>query len=178
LGCVWLEGSREQDQLVRQFLYKNLIIGTNSFDAIRHGLELETQNGDVKLISGLKATTDPNECISDGKKLADLALVMVKSTHTRDAATNAKILLGDEKGFALTLQNGLGNREILVDALGEHRVLQGVTNHGAMAVEPGRVKHTGVGPTLLASAAAEPITAHLIEASAACTFSRLLRMHL
>jgi 2-dehydropantoate 2-reductase len=89
----------------------------------------------------LNATTQPNE-VGD----VDLAIVFVKSMHTGDAAKTAKELLLPD-GIALTLQNGLGNAEILAQHLGPHRVMAGTTSHGATLVGPGHIRHAGSGPT-------------------------------
>ena len=52
-------------------------------------------------------------------------------------------------GLALTLQNGLGNVEILRQALGIERVALGVTTAGATLLGPGRVRPAGTGPVTL-----------------------------
>jgi len=80
---------------------------------------------------------------------ADLALIFVKSHQTRWAADIARQVLSPS-GIAVTLQNGLGNREIIAQALTDERTVQGVTAHGATLVGPGRVRHAGQGPTHLA----------------------------
>jgi 2-dehydropantoate 2-reductase len=49
----------------------------------------------------------------------------------------------------LTLQNGLGNLEILQQTLGAERVIGGVTSQGAALVGPGQVHHAGDGPTVI-----------------------------
>lgn len=78
----------------------------------------------------------------------DLALVLVKSYQTARAAQQAVGLLAPQ-GLALTLQNGLGNAEVLAASLGASRVALGVTAQGAMLLGPGRVYHAGAGPTYL-----------------------------
>ncbi len=78
-----------------------------------------------------------------------LALVMVKSYQTaRTAFELAPIMAAD--GFAVTLQNGLGNFELLEAALGRGRVAQGVTAQAATMLGPGRVRHAGNGLTTIA----------------------------
>lgn len=72
------------------------------------------------------------------------ALVLVKSWQTARAAEQLAICLAPG-GLALTLQNGVGNREILVQALGSARVAVGVTSTGANLLSPGRVQAAGVG---------------------------------
>jgi 2-dehydropantoate 2-reductase len=75
---------------------------------------------------------------------ARLALVLVKSWQTERAASQLSQVLHPQ-GVALTLQNGLGNREILASHLGEERVAQGVTTYGATLVAPGQVRPGGEG---------------------------------
>lgn len=75
---------------------------------------------------------------------ARYALVLVKAWQTeRTARALAKCLA--PQGVAVTLQNGLGNREQLVAALGEPRVVLGVTTLGATLLEPGVVRLGGEG---------------------------------
>jgi len=52
----------------------------------------------------------------------------------------------------LTLQNGVGNLEILQDVFGKERVLGGVTAEGATVLGPGRIRHAGEGDTLIGPA--------------------------
>lgn len=77
-----------------------------------------------------------------------LALVLEKSWQTRSAAEMLSRCL-DTHGIALTLQNGLGNQELIAAVLGAHRTLCGSTTFGAQLVEPGRVRSTGTGEILL-----------------------------
>ena len=74
----------------------------------------------------------------------DLALVLVKSWQTERAAHQLKHCLAPE-GLAITLQNGLGNGEMLASVLGAGRVVQGVTTTGAALVAPGMVRAGGEG---------------------------------
>ena len=72
------------------------------------------------------------------------ALVLVKSWQTERAARwLSAALLPD--GVALTLQNGLGNDEVLAAALGAERVAVGVTTTGASVAAPGVVRPGGEG---------------------------------
>lgn len=77
---------------------------------------------------------------------SDLCLVFVKSAHTAQAALSAARCL-NENGLALTLQNGLGNADILAGQV--NRVLAGYTSMAALLLEPGVVRHTGKGATAL-----------------------------
>jgi 2-dehydropantoate 2-reductase len=72
------------------------------------------------------------------------AIVLVKSWQTERAAGQLKQCLAPD-GLAVTLQNGLGNYEILEEALGRERVALGSTTTGATLLGPGLVKAAGEG---------------------------------
>ena len=76
------------------------------------------------------------------------ALVLVKSWQTGRAADQLSQVL-NTSGVALTLQNGLGNLEVLRDKLGEERTALGVTTTGATLLGPGKVKEGGEGAITL-----------------------------
>ncbi|MCI5128022.1 MAG: 2-dehydropantoate 2-reductase [Candidatus Electrothrix sp. AUS3] len=96
-----------------------------------------------KRIIRVQATVDPAEITG-----TELAVLFVKHAQTAEAARSAASLLGST-GYALTLQNGMGNAEILADILGKDRVLCGTTAQGAMVLKPGKVQHSGNGETVL-----------------------------
>ncbi|MEF8880913.1 MAG: ketopantoate reductase family protein [Halapricum sp.] len=75
----------------------------------------------------------------------DLALVTVKSYDTGEAA---EALATADPDVTLSLQNGLGNEEVLAATL-EGTVLAGTCTYGARLVEPGVVQCTGVGTVTL-----------------------------
>jgi 2-dehydropantoate 2-reductase len=77
---------------------------------------------------------------------ADFAIVFTDANATADAARTAAQVLKPE-GFALTLQNGIGNVEALTAALGEPRVVAGVTMNSGALPEPGRAAYTNAGVT-------------------------------
>jgi 2-dehydropantoate 2-reductase len=116
------------------------------FGAWVQGIQALKQNG-VRLIDKqgteraypVWATTNLKDC-----RNAHYALVLVKSWQTaRTAKQLAECLTAD--GLALTLQNGMGNRELLAQALGARRVTFGVTTAGATLLGPGIVQQGGEG---------------------------------
>lgn len=82
----------------------------------------------------------------------DVVLVLVKAHQTARAAERARAML-HARTLVVTLQNGLGNREVLAQALGAQRVTQGVTMLGATLLGPGQVRHAGQGMTCFATGA-------------------------
>ncbi|ELY59165.1 2-dehydropantoate 2-reductase [Natronococcus amylolyticus DSM 10524] len=106
-------------------------------DAVREReLALE---GELEAIVEPQATTDGTELA------ADLAVVTVKSYDTRRAA---ETLATGAFDAVLSLQNGMGNEELLAETLGEP-VLAGTASYGAVLREPGIVECTGVGEIVL-----------------------------
>lgn len=72
------------------------------------------------------------------------ALVLVKAWQTERVAAQLKKCLAQD-GLAVTLQNGLGNREMLAQSLGSGRVALGTTTTGATLLGPGLVRAGGEG---------------------------------
>lgn len=106
------------------------------------GLAME-ENGKVIYFQDLKATSDAalaGPC--------DLAVVFVKSTLTKAAVKENKAVFGPDT-VALTLQNGLGNIDLIRDEIGENNIIAGTTAHGATMLGPGMMKHAGSGKTII-----------------------------
>ncbi|MEM1163327.1 MAG: ketopantoate reductase family protein [Pseudomonadota bacterium] len=106
------------------------------------------------------ARTEPDEA-----EAFDLAIVMVP-TYERDAAarTAAHVLKAD--GAAVSLQNGLGNAEVLIQALGRERVFMGSSRASADRPAPGQPRITKLDPLTLGefSGVPRPRTRWLAEA--------------
>ncbi len=108
-------------------------------EAIReHGVRLVEVDGQEETIP-VQATDDPHACAG-----ARLAIVLVKSWQTDRAAQQLDACLSRD-GLALTLQNGLGNYEVLAEFLGSQRAAVGTTTFGATLMGPGRVRAVGKG---------------------------------
>ena len=87
----------------------------------------------------VQVTNDPREC-----RGMHHALVLVKAWQTEYVAEQLRECIIEE-GLAITLQNGLGNRETLARKLGSNRVALGVTTTGATLLGPGFVREGGEG---------------------------------
>jgi len=103
------------------------------------GIELDDK---IRLVS-VNATTDKRQI---GK--TDLAIIFVKSTQTGDAAKTASELMGNNS-FVLTLQNGMGNADVIGEVIDPGRIIVGTTSHGATMLGPGSIRHAGTGPTVI-----------------------------
>ena len=112
-------------------------------DAINErGLMME-ENGQFVQYDRVKGVMDANQAGP-----CDLAIVFVKSTLTSMAVKSNKAVFGPET-VALTLQNGLGNIDLIRDEIGDTNVIAGTTAHGATMLEPGKMRHAGSGKTII-----------------------------
>jgi 2-dehydropantoate 2-reductase len=105
------------------------------------GLTFE-EKGKLQIIP-MNATSDVT---SVGK--ADLVIFFVKTYHTEKAVSDALVLEKEETIF-LTLQNGLGNEEVICKKIDRKKVMLGITGHGATLLKPGHIRHAGWGKTFI-----------------------------
>lgn len=108
-----------------------------------NGIHLERDREHIRV--PVQATTDPQTVSA-----VDYALIAVKGHQTDRAARWANQIL-KSNGVAVTLQNGIGNYEIVAQHVGENRAGMGVTMLGATLLGPGHVRHAGSGLTTLAA---------------------------
>ena len=79
---------------------------------------------------------------------SQLTIVFVKSMDTRKAAETARTVTSPD-GWVATLQNGMGNADILAEMCDTQGVIAGTTAHGATLLGPGHIRHAGIGPTII-----------------------------
>ena len=88
---------------------------------------------------------------------ARAVLVWVKSYDTLSVARHLAPLV-DHRTHLVSLQNGLGNLEVLAEHAGVSRVLGGTTAQGATLLAPGHVRHAGSGLTQIGWHHSQPPT--------------------
>lgn len=106
----------------------------------RQGLTIEGMEGSFQV--RVLTTLNPQDLSK-----ADLIINCVKAYDTRTVAQILKTL--DPGPFFLTLQNGVGNVEILGEYLAQEKILAGITSHGATDLGAGHVRHAGQGDTFI-----------------------------
>lgn len=106
------------------------------------GLYVEEEGKELQY-TGLRASTDANEI-----GVAELVIIFVKSTITAQAVRANMAVFGPDT-VALTLQNGVGNIELIGKEIGMEKVIAGTTAHGATMLSPGHIRHAGVGKTII-----------------------------
>ncbi|HUY00605.1 MAG TPA: 2-dehydropantoate 2-reductase [Candidatus Deferrimicrobium sp.] len=91
----------------------------------------------------VKTTTKPSDL-----EAPDLIILTVKAYDTKRAVMDVKSLFSASTYF-MCLQNGLGTEDVAASILGEAHIIRGTTSDGALFEEPGKVRHTGQGNTVL-----------------------------
>jgi 2-dehydropantoate 2-reductase len=112
------------------------------------GIRVET-SGDHFTVN-VSATADPTAVPAPR-----FIFIFVKAYDTAAAAEAAAVFAAAETRI-VTLQNGLGNVETLAGRFGAERVIAGTTAQGATALGPGRIRHAGVGVTIVGPATGLP----------------------
>ena len=119
-------------------------------DAINtHGLRIDRRDGPTETFD-IRAVFDP----SDIGGPIDLVLVFVKGWATAEVAVAVRPIV-NSRTVLVTLQNGLGNEEVLRDAYPAHPIVIGLSVHTVVTKEPGWYVHTGVRETQLGPATDE-----------------------
>lgn len=124
-----------------------------------HGLRLHTDQGH-RHIRTLRA------CLpSQADESPDLLLVFTKTLHTASALSGVAHLIGPGT-HVLSLQNGLGNVEVIQRHVARERILIGVTTWPADLAGPGHVHSHGQGGVRLMSADSQvrPMLAEVVQA--------------
>lgn len=123
-----------------------LDIDKNTVDAInRNGIFMKEKGSDAERNYKIKA-----EISGEAKGCFDLIIVFVKDTATRAALVCNKQLISADT-VLLSLQNGLGNFEIMQEFADESQILLGTTKHNCVTLAPGKIYHSGSGVTHIGS---------------------------
>jgi 2-dehydropantoate 2-reductase len=104
----------------------------------QYGVRLLDLDGSTKCFP--VGVMEGNACKGSFKQ----SMVLVKSWQTERTVHQVEGCISAD-GIVLTLQNGLGNYEVLSQSLGKERVALGVTTVGARMLEPGYAQYTGTG---------------------------------
>jgi len=111
----------------------------SDYEEVRqHGLTVKSPGGNIHLpqVNAHASTEDIGPC--------DVVLIGLKTTGNDALARLIPPLLGPETAL-VTLQNGLGNEELLATQFGEQRVIGGLCFVCLNRVAPGVIEHYGHG---------------------------------
>ena len=126
-------------------------------DAINaNGIIMDEPNGETVVFKPACATTDSSTV---GEQ--DLVITFVNYKFLESALTQAKGMIGP-KTIVMSLQNGMGNYDEIAKVVPEEQICCGTTAHGCTALEPGHVRHTGVGITAMGTIKGNPADAERV----------------
>jgi 2-dehydropantoate 2-reductase len=101
-------------------------------------------------VEGVSSFKQQVKITTDAKEIGpcELVIIFTKSYDTDKALGSIKALISDSTNV-LTLQNGLGNLQLIAEVAGEDRAIGGITAHGATLLDEGKVRHAGRGETII-----------------------------
>ena len=102
----------------------------------------------VEGVLGVHRVQVPATMDSEDGEVADAVIMFCDTNNTKEASRTVAKLTGNH-GVAITFQNGIGNVEALVDAVGPARTLAGSSMCSAANLGPGHVSLTHMGKTSL-----------------------------
>ncbi|GAB4443329.1 MAG: 2-dehydropantoate 2-reductase [bacterium] len=102
----------------------------------REGFNITLPDGSKHNVK-VKITSDPAEV-----GVCDVVQISVKGYHTESAVKMSGPMIG-ENTYLLSVQNGLGNLDVIANYVGKDRTVGGVTAHSAQLLGPNEIRYAG-----------------------------------
>jgi 2-dehydropantoate 2-reductase len=153
--------------VLKESIMKTAIMGAGAMGSLFGGLltlsgedvwlvDIRKENVEAMRLNGLtieekgKSLSVPVNAVTEVTSIgkADLVIFFVKTYQTERAVSDSLVLQKEETIF-LTLQNGLGNEEVIYEKIDRNKVMVGVTGQGATLLGPCRIRHAGWGKTFI-----------------------------
>lgn len=100
-------------------------------------------SGKTELETSVKYSTSMNSLSDD-----ELIIICTKSFDTEKAVRSLSDHISPDS-YVLSLQNGLNNEKVISECVSEERTIGGITSNGVTYMGPGKVKHAGIGETVI-----------------------------
>ncbi len=136
-------------------LYAAMLSGRNAvtlYDAIPAVVDAVNGHGVIcREADGTERTCRiPARLAGDCDGGYDLVILFVKDLFSRSALETNRAVIGPDT-LLLSLQNGMGNEEIMREFADPARILLGTTKHNCVTLAPGEIYHSGAGMTHIGS---------------------------
>ena len=154
MGCLYACLLSDKNEVLLLDIDKNTVDTIN-----QNGIFMKEKDSDAEKNYKIKA-----QISGEAVGIFDLLIVFVKDTATRAALECNKHLISADTTL-LSLQNGLGNFEIVQEFAEKSQILLGTTKHNCVTLSPGKVYHSGSGVTHIGSPAGNANTAEKIVAA-------------
>lgn len=102
----------------------------------KEGLNITLPDGSKHNVK-VKITSNPEEV-----GVCDVVQISVKGFHTESAVEMSKPMIGPDT-YLMSVQNGLGNLDIIAKYVGPERTVGGVTAHSAQLLGPNEIRYVG-----------------------------------
>jgi 2-dehydropantoate 2-reductase len=112
-----------------------------------NGIHLEFGDSDKQIPVKASRAEEMTETV-------DLAILFTKTIYSASALDTCKTYVGEDT-WMLTMQNGLGNIELMSNYVDYNKIVAGVTTFGADLIKPGHTKTSGKGYLKIMSANGE-----------------------
>lgn len=157
MGCLYACLLSEKNNVTLFDVSQNVVNAINA-----DGIVCGTPDGKEKTFHVAAALS------GSAKSPFDLVILFVKDMVSEAALAGNRALIGSETTL-LSLQNGMGNLEIMEKFAPSAQILLGTTKHNCVCTAPGRIYHSGAGITHIGSPAGSRATAEKVAAAfAAC----------
>ena len=118
-------------------------VNPKQVDAINEkGLTINEPDGSVTLCHPRAVTS------TEGEAPVDLVVLFVKAMFSRSALQANRALIGPDT-YLMTLQNGSGHEDTLLEFADRAHVIIGTTQHNSAIVDFGEIRHGGSGKTFI-----------------------------
>jgi 2-dehydropantoate 2-reductase len=116
-------------------------------DTKKEVIDKINQDGVILQENGVNTVYHPiGVTTSNGVGKVDLVILFVKSLFSREALSENRGLIGDET-LLMTLQNGGGHEDVLLEFVSKERVIIGTTEDNGAVLALGHIRHGGSGKT-------------------------------
>ena len=113
----------------------------------------------------------------EGLEPPEILFLTVKAYDTEKALEDAMKIISPQT-ILVSLQNGLGNIEIISGKIPDARLVMGITSQGAILWSPGKVEHTGKSYTTLGGQDAGAIVKVLNQAGIEASASEIINQEI
>ncbi len=134
-------------------LFGGLLSQHHQVTLVGRGRHIETMRDNGLKIEGATLLHAWPKCIMDIEtiektSLPDIVILAVKAYDTEEAIKQCLPVIGPDTRI-MTFQNGLGNVETIQDHVPDTHIIGGITSHGATRLDPGMIRHGGIGDTVI-----------------------------
>ena len=105
----------------------------------KEGLTLDTREG--RQVLKVKATTKVQD-VYDQDGFMELVIIFVNTNFTDQITRDAKVIIGPDT-YVLTVQNGVGNADIIARYVPKNRIIMGTTLAAGVVEGPAHVRDSG-----------------------------------